>query len=72
MCLLTLSNLIQYSNLMFRHPRWLAFSMWDFVAIAVLLHRPVRAYFLGKTDLSQRVKVQGTGYVVGLTPSRGA
>jgi hypothetical protein len=72
MCLLTLSNLIQYSNLMFRHPRWLAFSMWDFVAIAVLLHRPVRAYFLGKTDLSQRVTVQGTGYVVNASAYPGA
>jgi len=50
--------------LMLRNPRWLAFSIWDFAAIAVLLHRPVRTYFLGKTDLPQRVTGQGTGHDV--------
>ena len=45
MCLLTLSYLIQYSTLILRHPGWLAFSVWDFVALVVLLHRPVRTYF---------------------------
>lgn len=62
MCLFTLSNLVQYSTLLLRNPRWFAFSVWDFAALAVLLHRPVRAYFLGQMDLPQQMTAQGTNY----------
>lgn len=63
MCVLTLSSLIQFSMLL-RNPRWLAFSVWDFAAVAVLLHRPVRTFFLGKMELLQHVPERGTGYAV--------
>lgn len=60
LCLLTLSNLIQYPTEFLRNARWLALSVWDFAAIAVLLHRPVREFFLGKRDLPQHAPAQGT------------
>lgn len=62
LCLLTLSNLIQYPTVFLRNARWLAFSVWDFAAIAVLLHRPVREFFLEKRDLPQHMPAQGTVY----------
>lgn len=74
LCLFTLSSLIHYSALFLRNPRWLAFSVWDFAAIAVLLHRPVRAHFLSQRDFPQHIAL-GTGYAVkartysGLAPS---
>jgi len=60
MCLFTLSSLVQHSAVLLRNFRWLAFSLWDFVAIAVLLHHPVRRYFLTRTDSLSSVTVRGT------------
>ena len=64
MCLLTLSSLVQYSAVLLHNFRWLAFSLWDFVAITVLLHHPVRTYFLTRTDSLSRVTVRGTDHSV--------
>lgn len=60
MCLFTLSTLIHYSAPLLRNPRWLAFSVWDFAAIAVLLHQPVRAHFL--SQMPQHRIAQAMGY----------
>ena len=60
MCLFTLSSLIHYSAPLLRNPRWLASSVWDFAAIAVLLHQPVRAHFL--SQMPQHMIAQGMGY----------
>ena len=62
LCLLTLSSLIRYSTLLLRKPQWLAFSVWDFAAIAVLLHPAVRNYFLAETELPRHAAVQGAGH----------
>jgi hypothetical protein len=49
-CVLYLYYCVGYPRLLL-NPRYLALNIWEFAAIAVLLHQPVRAYFQGKTDL---------------------
>ncbi len=49
-CILYLYYAMGYPRLIL-NPRYLAFNIWEFAAVAVLLHLPVRAYFQGKRDL---------------------
>jgi hypothetical protein len=49
-CILYLYYGVRYPRLLV-NPRYLALNIWEFAAIAVLLHQPVRAYFQGKSDL---------------------
>jgi hypothetical protein len=49
-CFLYLYYAMGYPRLLL-NLRYLAFNIWEFAAVAVLLHLPVRAYFQGKRDL---------------------
>ena len=49
-CVLYLRSVIEFPRLLL-NPVVLAFNIWEFAAVAVLLHLPVRAYFQGKRDL---------------------
>jgi len=46
LCAQTLWFLLDYATFAIRNARWLAFNTWEFAALAVLLHRPVRDHFL--------------------------
>jgi len=48
-CLLTLSSLLQFPMIL-RNPKWVAFSVLDLLGLALLIHRPVRACFLGEAE----------------------
>lgn len=48
MCAQFLWFLLNDSSAVTRHPGVLAFSIWEFAALAVLLCRPVREHFLGQ------------------------
>lgn len=43
-CVRALSWVIQFPMLV---PRWIASEIWEFIALAILLHRPVRVHFAG-------------------------
>jgi hypothetical protein len=49
-CILYLYSVMGYPRLLL-NPRFLAFNVWEFAAVAVLLHLPVRAYYQRKSDL---------------------
>jgi len=47
MCFQTLSFFLQYGARVGLNPRLIGFSVWDFIALGVLLHHTVRTLFLG-------------------------
>jgi len=52
--------------------RNLPLYVWDFAAVAVLLHRPVHGFFLGNAELAKAPASQGPGYSAGSRePPRG-
>jgi hypothetical protein len=46
LCAQTLWFLLDYATRAVRNARWLAFNIWEFAALAVLLYSPVRDHFL--------------------------
>jgi len=61
-CVLYLHSVIRFPRLVL-NPRFLAFNVWEFAAVAILLHLPVRAYFQGKSDLPGSTTPSGRGPV---------
>jgi hypothetical protein len=57
LCAQTLWFLLDYATRAVRNARWLAFNIWEFVALAVLLHRPVRDHFLQRSRVPRKATV---------------
>jgi hypothetical protein len=45
---------LDYSTRAVRNARWLAFNIWEFAALAVLLYRPVRDHFLQRNRVPRK------------------
>jgi hypothetical protein len=45
---------LDYATFAVRNVRWLAFNIWEFVALAVLLYRPVGIIFSSGTGFPVR------------------
>ena len=54
LCAQTLWFLLDYSTRAVRNARWLAFNIWEFAALAVLLYRPVRDHFLQRNRVPRK------------------
>lgn len=66
-CVLALSGLLQFPVIV-QNPKWVAYSLLDFAAFALLLHRPVRTFFFGRIDQRPQASApQGTRVLVYLT-----
>jgi hypothetical protein len=46
--------LLDYATRAVRNARWLAFNIWEFAALAVLLYRPVRDHFLQRNRVPRK------------------
>lgn len=55
MCVQDLWFLLNYPTVLLRHPRFLAFDIWEFAALAILLYRPVMEYFLAQHPTTETV-----------------
>jgi hypothetical protein len=54
LCAQTLWFLLDYATLAVRNARFLTFSIWKFVALAVLVYRPVRDHFLQRNRVPRK------------------
>ncbi len=53
LCAQTLWFLLDYARAI-RNARWLAFNIWEFAALAVLIYRPVRDHFLQRNRVPHK------------------
>jgi hypothetical protein len=54
LCTQTLWFLLDYATRAVRNARWLAFNIWEFAALAILLYRPVRDHFLQRNRVPRK------------------
>jgi hypothetical protein len=54
LCAQALWFLLDYATRAVRNARWLAFNIWEFAALAVLLCRPVRDHFLQQNRIPRK------------------
>jgi len=54
LCAQTLWFLLDNATRAIRNARWLAFNIWEFAALAVLLYRPVRDHFLQRNRVPRK------------------
>jgi len=72
LCAQTLWFLLDYARAI-RNARWLAFNIWEFAALAVLIYRPVRDHFLQRNRVPRKATtplVPPTTILVRVVPQR--